>query len=97
MLLSESGAQIYVVTQISYSSIHLALCIVRRKSEEFWQRGKWQEKQKIGSGQGLVVCFSCISTSSAVLLFSQHKKYTDAFEADKMRTVKQFSVKLEES
>lgn len=53
-------------------------------------------KAKIGSGQGLVACFSFISTSSAVLLFSQHKKYTDAFAADKIRTVKQFSVKLEQ-
>lgn len=53
-------------------------------------------KAKIGSGQELVACFSFISTSSAVLLFCQHKKYTDALEADKMRTVKQFSVKLEQ-
>lgn len=52
---------------------------------------KSKDRFRIGVGY-----FSFLSTSSAVLLFSQHKKYTDVFEADKMRTVKQSSGKLEQ-
>lgn len=70
-------------------------CQEKKENEVFWNKVKCQEKQRSVQDR-MFVCFSFISSPTQFHCFLNMKRYTNAFEADKIGKVKQSSAQQEQ-